>query len=208
MDNRLGDPFNDIATGGGPHQPGNSDALPAFDQHLRERQCDDQRAVELGLLGERRGKYHRRRTIRPDPNGVRGFPFLFAHVKVIVTRRTSPVYARRCFTRNKAAVLPEILARSGAPATVQAVDHGGSDPTRFQNQARHRRRQCAACTYRMTDGRYIRPRGVHSTHPSRAFSRPTTPWIVSPSARAANVSAMRCSSTGSASATTSSIDGA
>ena len=44
--------------------------------------------------------------------------------------------------------------------------------------------------------------------PMRDVSLPITPPMVSPSARAAKVSAMRCLRTGSASATTSSIDGA
>src|SRR5262249_13872027 len=135
-------------------------------------------------------------------------PFLLAHIEVIVASRSPPIYARRGLTGNKAAILPEILARPGSPATMQAMHHSGSHPTRVQDQPRHGGGQRPAGAHRGSDGRDIGPGRIHSNRPSRAFRRPTTPWMVSPSARAANVNAMRCSRTGSANATTSSIEGA
>ena len=88
-----------------------------------------------------RGECHRRRTVRPDPDGVRGLPFLLAHVEIVVARRAAPVDAARLLAGDVAAELPEVLAGAGAPAAVQAVDHGGGDLARFQDEPRHRRRR-------------------------------------------------------------------
>ena len=68
---------------------------------------------------------------------MRGFPFLLAHIEMIVARGAAPVDAARRLARNEAAVLPEILARSGAAAAMQPVDDGRGDAARFEDQARH-----------------------------------------------------------------------
>ena len=60
---------------------------------------------------ERRGEHHRGRAVRPDPHRVRGFPFLLAHIEMVVARRAAPVDARGRLARHEAAELPEILAR-------------------------------------------------------------------------------------------------
>ena len=137
MDDRLRHALDDIAAAGRAHQAGNADALAAFDQNFGQRQRDDQGAVKLGVTHQRRSKNHRRRAIRPDPDGVRGFPFEFAHVEMIVARGAPPIDPRRRLAGDKAAVLPEILAGSGAAAAVQSVNHRRRDAPRFQDQSRH-----------------------------------------------------------------------
>ena len=91
----------------------------------------------LDLLRKLRSKRHRRRTVGPDPNRVRGFPFLLAHIEVLVARRAAPIDARGRFARHKPAILPEILARAGAPAAMQAVNDGRRHPPRLQHEPRH-----------------------------------------------------------------------
>src|SRR3954471_23066279 len=143
---------------------------------------------------------------------MRGLPFTLAHIQMIVARGAAPVDAVRWLAGNEAAVLPEIFARACAPAAMQAVDDGRCNAARFQDQPRHGGRKRAALSGRPVDRRdflLVQCRiKRHSAYPSRAFNRAITAWMVSPSARAAKVSAMRCFNTGSASSATSSIDGA
>src|SRR4051812_41858784 len=82
---------------------------------------------------------------------MRGFPFLFAHIQMIVTRRTPPVDACRGFAGNETPVLPEVFTSAGAAASMQTVNHGCSDAARFKNEARHRRRQRPAFADRAGD---------------------------------------------------------
>ena len=134
----------------GRSEAGNPDALAAFDQNLGERQRDDQCAVKLGVADQRGGEMHRRRAIGPDPHRMCGLPFLFTHIEMIVTRRTTPIDARSGLAGNEAAVLPEILARPGAAAAVQTVDDRGRHAPRFQDQARHAGRERPAFADRAT----------------------------------------------------------
>src|SRR4029077_14535086 len=130
-------------------------------------------------------------------------------VEKIIARRAAPIDAGRWLAHDKAAVLPEILAGASAAPAVQSVDDGGGDAPRIKDQPRHARREGLAFANRVGDCRDVgRRRREYSHHPIRDFRHPTTPGMVSPSARAAKVSAMRCLSTGSASAMTSSADGA
>src|ERR1019366_8895975 len=169
-----------------------------------------QRAVELAVGDERGSERHRRRPVGPDPYGVRGFPFALAHVEMIVARRAPPVDVLRRLARHEAAVLPEILAGSGAASSMQAVNDGRCDAARFENEPRHGSGERASAAGRLANraGLNIAEPRLRHVYPMRAFSRLITFGIVSPSARAAKVSAMRCLSTGSASSSTSSTDGA
>src|SRR5580698_53271 len=63
---------------------------------------------------------------------------------MIVARRTAPVDARCRLAGDEAAVLPEIFARPGAAAAVQAVDHGRGDAARFEDEPRHARGELSA----------------------------------------------------------------
>src|SRR5262245_64997196 len=113
-----------------------------------------------------------------------------------------PVDAARRLARQEAAILPEILARPGPLAAVQSVDDGGGDAARLEDQARHGLREragFAARALRRLDLVLIRALlcRCHPTHPMRVLSLPMTPSMVSPSARAAKVSAMRCLRIGS-----------
>src|SRR5690606_36611033 len=105
----LRDFLHDIAAGGGTQQARNADAFAALDEYLGQGKAEDQRAVELGVLRERRREIHRWRTVRPDPDRVRGLPLLLADVQMIVARRAPPVYARSRFAGHEAAILPEVL---------------------------------------------------------------------------------------------------
>ena len=85
------------------------------------------------------------------------------------------------------------------------MDDGRGDAPRLEDEARHAWPR--ACGLRRRHAGPPRPRApppspcAPSDYPIRDLSRPTTASMVSPSARAAKVSAMRCLSTGSASAT-------
>ena len=98
----------------------------------------------------------------------------------------------------------------GMAAAMQAVDHRRGDAARFENKTRHGRGQRPAFADGAGDGASVVSRRGVVCHrqPIFPFRRAMTPEIVSPSARAEKVSAMRCLRIGSASATTSSMDGA
>src|SRR5262249_19245224 len=83
------------------------------------------------------------RAVRPDPDRVCGFPFLLPHIEVVVAGGTAPVDAARRLPGEEATVLPKILARTGALAPGQAVDHGRGTAARLEDQARTRLRQRA-----------------------------------------------------------------
>jgi hypothetical protein len=145
---RLPDLLNHVTAGARPHDTGNADALAALNQHLGERERDNERAVELGLPYKRRGEHHGRGAVGPDPHRVRRLPFLLAHVKMIVAGRASPVDPGRRFARYEAAVLPEILAWTGAAAAMQPVNHGCRDAARFEHQSRHSGGECTCLAER------------------------------------------------------------
>ena len=92
------------------------------------------------------GELHRGRTVGPDPDRVRGFPFALAHIEMIVARRAPPVDVLRRLAGHEVAVLPEILAGAGAAAAVQAVNDGrrrrGALP---ESAAECARRACGFC---------------------------------------------------------------
>src|SRR5436190_21065662 len=80
---------------------------------------------------------HRRRAVGPQPHRMRGLPFLLAHIEMLVARGAAPVDAARGLAREKAPVLPEILAGAGALAAVQPVNDGRGDAARLEDEARH-----------------------------------------------------------------------
>src|SRR5690349_6150019 len=147
---------------------------------------------------------------------MRGFPFPLAHIEEVVPGRTAPVNAARRLPGKEAAVLPEILARTCPPAPMQAVNHRCSNAASLENQTRKRLRKGgrrAARATRRLDLLFVDAQLCHllscdarslSAHPrlsfrkskrihsTRALSRPITAAMLSPSARAVNVSAMRC----------------
>jgi hypothetical protein len=129
--------LDNVPTAARAHQSWNSDALAAFDQDLGEGESNEQRPVQLAVASQRRGEMHRGRPIGPDPDCMRRLPFLLAHIKMVVARRAPPVHPRSGLARDKAAILPEILARTGAPPAMQAMDHRCRHAPGFENEARH-----------------------------------------------------------------------
>jgi hypothetical protein len=57
---------------------------------------------------------------------------------MVVARRAPPVDAGGGLAGNEATVLPEVLARTGAAAAVQAMNHVSGDAAGFKNEARQR----------------------------------------------------------------------
>src|SRR5215475_13906447 len=142
---------------------------------------------------------------------MRSFPFAFAHVQVVVTRGAPPVDVLRGLARHEAAILPKIFARAGAPPSMQPMNDRGSNATRLEDEPRHCVSQLASADRRLlyrSGFDVVRLRLRHRNYPMRPLSRRITFGMVSPSARAANVNAMRCLSTGSARSSTSSTEGA
>ena len=202
----------DVAAGARAHQSRNADALAALDQHLGEGEGDHQCTLQLGVAGERGIERHRRRAVGPQPDRMGGLPFLLAHIEMVVAGGAAPVDAAGRFAGGEPAILPEILARPGAAPSVQAMNDRRGDAARLEDQPRH------GCGERATGadrsaGRLDfllarRRRHRHLRYPIRALISPITCGMVIPSARAEKVSAMRCLRIGSASASTSSTDGA
>ncbi len=92
------------------------------------------------------------------------------------------------------------------------MHHARSDLLRSNDEARQAPRQtsappCGSAPHLARSERIEKRAHPSIDQPRRSVSRPMRPGTVSPSARAAKVSAMRCLSTGSASAATSSRDG-
>jgi hypothetical protein len=83
---------------------------------------------------------------------VGGLPLLLAHIKNAVAGGAPPIDAACRLAGQEAAVLPEVLARPGAAAAVQAVDDGGGDLARFEDQARQRFRERACFAARVLRG--------------------------------------------------------
>src|ERR1700710_1760385 len=138
------------------------------------------------------------------------FPFLFTDIEMIVARRTAPVDILRRLAGIEAAVLPEASAGAGAPPAVQAVDHVGGDAARFKHETRQRCGERSAFAIGTSDCCYFSTFVLvrFRPQPIRDFNFRITSGMVRPSARAENVSAMRCLRTGSARSSTSSIEGA
>jgi hypothetical protein len=67
---------------------------------------------------------------------------------MLVAGGAPPVDAARRLARQEAAVLPEIFARPGPLAAVQAVDDGGGDAARLEDQTRHGFRERAGLAAR------------------------------------------------------------
>ena len=143
MQDRVRQLVQHVAAPGRPHHAGDTDAFAGLHQNFSKGESDDQTTVEFGLLGQRRPKRHGRRAIGPQPHRMRGFPFLFPYVEMLVARRAPPVDAARGFARQEAAVLPEILPRPGSLAAVQPVDDGGGNAARLEDETRQGFGQCA-----------------------------------------------------------------
>jgi len=117
---------------------GNADAFAAFDQQLGKRKGNDQARSSL----ESRARCEampRRRTVGPQPHGVRGLPLLLADIEMIVARRAPPVDIACRLTGREAAVLPEAFARAGAPGGRAGRESRGRDATRLEHQTRQAR---------------------------------------------------------------------
>src|SRR3990170_7235854 len=111
--------------------------------------------------------------------------------------------------------LPERFARTGAPPPVNAVRNSGSNAIGFHQEFWHAidqtHRLALKGEHPATVGRGTDPlrfRRRHRDYPTVSASRAMILDKSSPSARAAKDSAIRCLRTGSASAATSSTEGA
>src|SRR5262249_39699479 len=157
-------------------------------------------ALELGVAGLFGCKCHRWRAVRPQPDRVRGFPFLFADIEMIVARRAAPVDVLRRLARDETAGLPEAFAGAGAAAGTQAVDDVGGDTAGFKHKARQRRgeRSAFAIGTSYCENLLGLEAGLCGHQPIRVFNCLITSGMVRPSARAEKVSAMRCLRMGSA----------
>src|SRR5881397_1167644 len=117
MEDRLRHLIHDVAARCRPHQAGDADALATLYQDLGQREGDDQAPLQLALHAELH-ELHRSGAVGPDPYGVRGLPFLLAHIEEIVPAGTAPVDAARRLPRHEPPILPEILSGAGAPAAM------------------------------------------------------------------------------------------
>ena len=201
-----GEALGAVAGGERIGQAGPGDALAAARQQFGQGQHQHQRARFLGNAGAGRFVEHGRRGVGPQPHRMGGFPFAVAHIGVVVAGRAAPVDARG-IAFDIGPELPEILADAALAAAMPAGDHGVDDAARLDQQVGHQRGPQPATGERVA--RRYRSLDLADTRHQMPFtSFATTSRTLMPSARAAKVSAMRCCSTGSASARTSSIEGA
>src|SRR5947209_8731573 len=138
------------------------------------------------------------------------FPFLLSDIEMVVARRTAPVDVLRGLAGNEAAILPKAFPRAGAPPAMQAVNDIGGDTAGFKHEPRQRSGERSAFAIGASDrcDFLVRVPVLRGHQPIRAFNCRITSEIVRPSARAENVSAIRCFRIGSARSSTSSIEGA
>ena len=108
---------------------------PAAHQQLGEGQRQHHGAVALGGLRQMTAEQHRRRYVRPEPEGVRRLPFALAHVEMVGTRRAPPVDdGGRVARLVELAELPEGLAGARPTAAVDAVRHRIGDAQGLEQQ--------------------------------------------------------------------------
>ena len=115
----------------------------------------------------------------PEPQRVRGLPFVLADHHPLGARRFVPVDALGRIAEAVGPVLPEALARPGAAAAMHAHDHGRGDALRFDQQA-------AAARCDRSAARPVNSMGARRGAVTRCsdFSRSVTLSTVCPSARA------------------------
>ncbi len=189
-------------------ESGNADAFAARDQQLGQREGDDQRPLELDLARGLGGEAPSRASDRARSTPCARLPIRArAHRDGRHARRAPPVdVLRRLAGRRSGGIAGEIFAGTGAAPSVQAVDDVGGDTAGFEHQARQRSGERTAFAIGTSDrDDLLRCVPVVCGHqPIRAFNCLITSGIVRPSARAWNVSAMRCFNMGSARSSTSS----
>src|SRR6185437_4530766 len=178
--------------------PEQRDTLAAADEQRRKREQQQIGAIALRRQLRSRGIVHRGRGVAPQPYALGSLPFRLADVEPHRFRALAPVDARYRIARLVLAELPERLASADAPPAVHALRHGGRDTLGLDQQRRQRRRELF--------GAVLERRFRHQRN--GAIRRSMMAAMVTPSARATKLSAMRWRSTGRASATTSSTDGA
>src|SRR5580693_3900794 len=194
------------------------EALAAADEEARQRKEKQLGTVALGWpLGARhvigRSVIHRRRGVPPQPYALRRLPFGFADIKPLRLGALAPVDAGRRVARFILAELPEGLPLANTPASVHALSDGDGYPLgRDEERRQHGRgllRPVAQRGGRRGAARQ-KPRagkGLGQAQRSGAEICSITRATVTPSARPAKLTAMRCRRTGGAKARTSSIEG-
>ena len=100
------------------------DALAAGQRQLADGEGQDQRAVALGLGRQMRAERHRGRQVRPEPDGMRRFPFALADIEMIGTCRAPPIDGGGAVALRVMAKLPEGFAGAGAAPAMNAVRDG------------------------------------------------------------------------------------
>ena len=137
----LAEALDDVARGERARQPEQADAFAAADQQISRGEAEHKRAVDLRLQRELGGKIHRGGAVDPQHNRMRGLPLPLAHVKPLVARGAAPVDAACRFAGDEGAKLPEGFAKSGAAASVHAMQHARRDLARGDDEARETPRQ-------------------------------------------------------------------
>ena len=134
---------------------------------------------------------------------MRRLPFALAHIEPFVLGGTAPIDAVCCLARDERAKLPEGLASSRAPASMDAMHDACGGFFRACAEAWKTPRQFKRMVLVTAPGAaftFSRSRTFAIGQPDCAASWATRSLTLRPSARAAKVSAMRCLSTGTASA--------
>ena len=142
-------------------------------------------------------------------------PFAVTDIHVVVAGGAAPVDAGKTFAIGIGAELPEVFAHATLATAMPPGNHGVGDPLCLDHAVRHEHSALAGAVQQVAAGCLLDDladrchAGQGLPYLRRSETRPAmTSRTVMPSARAGKVSAMRCSSTGSASAWISSIDGA
>lgn len=132
-----GEPFGGVSGRDRLHDTGTTDALARAREDFRQRQHQHQRPAFLGDGAECRLEHHRRRHIRPEPDGVGGFPFAVTDIGMVVAGRAPPVDPRQAFAFGIGPELPEILADAAFAAAMPAGGDGIGDALCLDHAVRH-----------------------------------------------------------------------
>ena len=205
---KPGDPLGGIAR---QHQVAlaeEADALAGGGEKFGERQQEDHAAVALADGREPRAEIHRGGEVEPEPDRVGGLPLLLANIEMIVAGGPAPVDAGGRVAAGEGPELPERLAATGGAASVPAGDDRRGNAARLDEEVGKAGGEALRLRQGTAYRAWLRARRSHHCQLIFAFSSAITSRTVMPSARAAKERAMRCCSTGSASAITSSREGA
>ena len=104
--------------------PSTATRSPASVSRLASASVISSARTALVSMFAQRGVLHRGRSVAPQPDAGRGFPFGLAHEQVAAARALAPVDLVGAVAVAIGPVLPEGVALADAAPAMHALDHG------------------------------------------------------------------------------------